>query len=64
MGQEKNVRTHKVTGVAMKLEVVVIPVSDMERAKEFRQRDCDHQRTRGVALPHLVQSPSFIPRKP
>jgi len=38
MSQEKNVQTTRVTGVDMKLEVVVIPVADVERSKEFYQR--------------------------
>lgn len=38
MRSEKDVRTAKVTGVDMKLEVVVIPVSDGERSKEFYRR--------------------------
>jgi len=38
MSREKNVQTTRVTGVDMKLEVVVIPVADVERSKEFYQR--------------------------
>lgn len=38
MSQERIGQTARVTGVDMKLEVVVIPVSDVERAKEFYQR--------------------------
>jgi catechol 2,3-dioxygenase-like lactoylglutathione lyase family enzyme len=38
MSQDTNVQTTRVTGVDMKLEVVVIPVSDIERATEFYQR--------------------------
>lgn len=38
MSRNKDVQTTRVTGVDMKLEVVVIPVADVERAKEFYQR--------------------------
>src|ERR1700691_1388982 len=37
MSQDLNARTTRVAGVDMKLEVVVIPVSDVERAKLFYQ---------------------------
>ena len=38
MSLSKELQTIRVTGVDMKLEVVVIPVSDVERSKEFYQR--------------------------
>jgi catechol 2,3-dioxygenase-like lactoylglutathione lyase family enzyme len=38
MSPDTTVQTTKVAGVDMKLEVVVIPVSDIERAKEFYLR--------------------------
>ena len=38
MIEPKNVQATSIAGVDMKLEVVIIPVSDVERAKEFYQR--------------------------
>ena len=38
MNNDKNVQTTRVTGVDMKLEVVVIPVADVERARAFYQK--------------------------
>ena len=38
MTEQKNSQSESVTPIDMKLEVVVIPVSDVERAKEFYQR--------------------------
>jgi len=38
MTEPKNVQATSIAGVDMKLEVVIIPVSDVERAKEFYQR--------------------------